>query len=568
MKNGVFLGIGIQSYEGGLSDLLGARHSAICLGAWAAAQGYTTKVLTDEEGALEMNAITDTMHELLGDGGQSRIIVAFAGHGMRRDGTEEYWLLSNWKAADGAINMARFRERLRTYRPKQIGFFSDACRTLPPKQARHVSGSGVIRFQDYDPASIEIVTLHGSIESEPALSTPTSAPRPYCFFSRVLFDTLKGDYSDNSTVVIEPDLRRSLKRELPLLAATYGRKQNPDPEGGFIENNLWSDLTLDMSELPSMNLPGSEDGHQTDADEENPIGLSKPVMVTAQSVGAGDRWNAKVENRRKLASSKRDKKYNDLLDLVPSTSSDAVVYGGTIEEQLVLKGLKQPIAKSSSVLLRLNHGYWVGAAKWGGSKPIFGCDGHGSVYLSLSNRGTPNKGLIDNLITASLGGRIEDLADLAARVRDMKHKDPVYGVIAGYAYLGMGSHLDARRMATFYLEQLQPIPFDVALACRLPLTWHKNHYRISIPAVQKREPLNKAEAERTFTYEERASCDGAVSGHFPWMRQGWNWLEDSQNDRLKELRSVVKDGLRASIFTTLSANAGTQLAAHLREMTS
>ena len=120
MQDSIFLGIGIQSYEGGLNDLMGARRSVKALGSWALSQGYRTQILTDEKGLVNSATVGDVLHALLGDGGQHRIIVAFAGHGMRRDGAEEFWLLSRWKDADGAIDIGRFRDPSELIDPNKL----------------------------------------------------------------------------------------------------------------------------------------------------------------------------------------------------------------------------------------------------------------------------------------------------------------------------------------------------------------------------------------------------------------------------------------------------------------
>src|SRR4051812_45268241 len=130
MPNDLCIAIAVSTPEN-LDAVPGAIPSAKRVVAWAQALGYSTELVTDEVNPVTCELLNEVFQRKLGQGGQRRLIVSFAGHGLIRGGAEEYWLLNGWRTqATGAVNYLKLRDRLGTYRPQQLAVISDACRSL------------------------------------------------------------------------------------------------------------------------------------------------------------------------------------------------------------------------------------------------------------------------------------------------------------------------------------------------------------------------------------------------------------------------------------------------------
>jgi len=108
----------------------------------------------------------------------------------------------------------------------------------------------------------------------------------------------------------------------------------------------------------------------------------------------------------------------------------------------------------------------------------------------------------------------------------MKHVDPVLGIISAYLYDSIGDIENIRRMAFYYVKHGQPIPYDIALLGQLRGEWRDGVLSAKVPTVSKREPRTEAEGANTWTFSDTPATAGEVAGLWPWMRQGWTFLDD------------------------------------------
>src|SRR5262249_36626024 len=83
---------------------------------------------------------------------------------------------------------------------------------------------------------------------------------------------------------------------------------------------------------------------------------------------------------------------------------------------------------------------------------------------------------------------------VAARIRVEKHVDPVLGAISAYLYESVGDIDSIRRIAWFYADANEPIPFDIALLANLNGERRDGRLYVSIPPVPKRAPRTADEA--------------------------------------------------------------------------
>jgi hypothetical protein len=153
--------------------------------------------------------------------------------------------------------------------------------------------------------------------------------------------------------------------------------------------------------------------------------------------------------------------------------------------------------------------------------------------------------------------------DLAAEIRQFKHADPVLGVISAYLYDSIGDVESIRRMAYFYVMNSQPIPYDIALMGQLRGERRPDGLlSVLVPAVAKRKPRTKGEKEREWTYSATREVIGEVGGFWPWMRQGWAFLDDAAADGSNLIVRGLADltsNLTNARFATLDAQGGRRL---------
>jgi hypothetical protein len=223
--------------------------------------------------------------------------------------------------------------------------------------------------------------------------------------------------------------------------------------------------------------------------------------------------------------------------------------------------------RATAVLLELNDGAFAALT----ALPSFICSVMceqsgvaGLVYRAC--HGSPRDVGVTAHALAQLesgGMRASAQTELAVELRREKHADPVLGVISAYLYESVGDMDSIRRMAYFFVEHAQPIPYDVALLAELPCRLEEGQLRAQVPAVAAREPRTPAEAGAPWTFRETPAVNGAVAGLWPWMRQGWSFLEQPRAPGGLVLPEVfeLSPHVARSRFTTLDAEGGKRLIA-------
>jgi hypothetical protein len=552
-----------------LDEVRGAIPSATRLSRWAALQGYEVELVTDEAQPVTCATLAAVFKRKLGNGGQPRIVVSFAGHGLIRGGAEEYWLLTHWRTQPTeAVNFLKLRDRLGTYLPKQIATISDACRSLPTERAKWVEGNGVVEIKDYVERPVQFAHLAATRAAQPAYATPLDASESYCFFTQVLTSALCGhpvvqfeQDTSGQPIVTEDRLFDVVERELPLLASRHGRRQVPELQGGWRSpNNVWSILRDDVR------------------------ALVKPPLTPTGAAALPATRNA-ISERKDFADARAHVRTMDFVQQLQAedrathfeTGCGLVVVGAAVEEVVAGLGvvverdgggpewfrLTIPNGRAAPVALRLATGAWVAAAAYGNFIGTFTVGGEGAKSYVLRRLFTKHAPAETAVAEAATGGSLGDPYDLAARLRDDKHDDPVLGALAAYAYARVGAIDEVRRMCAYYGLNQQPAPFDAVLLARAPLVRDADGYICEIPAVAERLPRNNAEKMRFFTYQATPAVQVRVAGSCPWLRQGWALLEDDFRPEFRGLASLAS-GVRPDVFTTLTPLAGRDLADRIR----
>src|ERR1700730_17338308 len=99
-------------------------------------------------------------------------------------------------------------------------------------------------------------------------------------------------------------------------------------------------------------------------------------------------------------------------------------------------------------------------------------------------------------------------------------------MISAYLYDASGDSDSIRRMASFYAEYNQAIPYDIALLGGLHGNRTERGFVVEVPEVKERRPRTDAEEQRYWTHCRMEARSGLVGGLWPWMRQGWTFLDD------------------------------------------
>lgn len=185
------------------------------------------------------------------------------------------------------------------------------------------------------------------------------------------------------------------------------------------------------------------------------------------------------------------------------------------------------------------------------------------MYRPYYNRAGIAAGAEDAIYNMELGGlRVAAIANLAVQLRMEKHIDPVMGAISAYLYDSIGDIGNVRRMAYYYAEHGQPIPYDIALIAELRPAVRDGEIWVDVPEVKKRKPRPGDEEQHEWTHEATRAARGPVAGLWPWLRQGWAFLEDESPEAIPLVRPDITNlrrHLRPGRFTTFDATGGRQL---------
>jgi Caspase domain len=559
-----------------LPFLSGALNGARAFHEWAQALGYDSRLVTDEEEPVTAARVRSELEGLLsGDAGTHRLLVYFAGHGVIREVEEGLWLLSDWNEELRAVNVEALRRRLDRYRIDQVAFFADACRKLPADVDTADLTPDALLGKGPAPRSPTPPAIDKFIAAQDGTATfmiPGADPDDdRCLFSGVLLEGLWGT-RPNAFSKLLPDkvTSRSLgayvQSEASKVAESYRLTLVPSwsstfPEGDDIYFGDGPKVTppdfppwppaeelvgldggvagaeLELRDVPAAPPPDTRLEEQLRTQErpdhfetgsgfavsgEAVVGLWTPADVVAEAAGRPDWWRLRSANE---------------------------------------SWLRQP----AGVLVELANGLFAAPA----ALPEF------IASVAVSDRGVaavvyreiyahPDAAMAteDAIVRLERGGlRADDVTDLAAELRPGKHADPVRGVIAAYLYDSIGDVESIRRMAFFYLQHDQAIPYDIALLAQLEgerrddgLLW------ATVPAVPSREPRTEKESNLGWTYTATAELAGVVGGFWPWLRQGWAFLDDPADDgSTLVLPGLIEaaDDLAAARFTTLH-HAGAQ----------
>jgi|CXWL01.1.fsa_nt_gi hypothetical protein len=577
----VCIAIAVARPEGGLDPLPGALSGAAAIANWAVRLGYRTVVITDAKPMLPVSLarLKAEIQPLLSDPEEklNRVIVAFSGHGLMRDVSQELWLLSNWKTGTNeAIDVNRFKLRLRSYRPNQITIIGDACRTFSPESAGDLNGSPVLDRASPNTGDVLFDVILATEPGEPALHTPPTAPRPYCVLSHVLVKALWGQYEEavdrqrpDGPVITSDTLRNALVKHLKPEAERLNAIQRPEVSTGFVPPDNVYARVADLGAPPHLESPSPSPPSPSPTFDHRLHGTE--VLFRQLRLPRPESFNAGVDIlKQRYHLDGRPPEFVSRTGVQVAGSGMRFVSTHTASEDLRAKDgewIEFQAKAPGPLLIQCEDGRWIGAAAYpeflvsivvgerGAESVIYRPYGMFSAELPSARAVAQlNLGLLSNM----------SALDLAAQLRPFRHIDPVMGVLSAYLYARAEDRDSIRRVGAQFASLGQPVPFDVALLAELDLKAKGDLLVADLPAVQARVPRTAAEEAVPQLFAATNPARVTIAGSFPWMRQGWGLLEGSSWEPSKILLNFL-GALEPAPFTTLSNDAGIELVSLVKQ---
>ncbi|MEL7319828.1 MAG: hypothetical protein AAFN04_14440, partial [Pseudomonadota bacterium] len=501
-----------------------------------------------------------------------------------------------------AIDIGLLLESLEGYGVRQIAVISDACRSPAYERwNRSMTHDGVLPLGPFDPLDLDSETdtdlfqaVH-KFDQAYMLREREDAP-PRCIFTSVLMEALHGEGENafNEDGEITSDTIVSyLRQNVNKRAQTYGVRMKPQTRATWLDNdNIYITAakleTANLSPLapwPSEAAPEAQGGLIGDLMESFGKNLVGATSLGGQSQSLGDK-DAGEAFRTAVAKEAADveefeAETDDRLTALRTQMNDTdwVQLETAPEAPLsaTIGGEGRPAAVHAD-----KHQGWVLAelavspdnAAFVGSllMPDFETDltvmtekGCVATTLRQSDFGRGSGAFSHEVIERMAAGSLDtdqtlDKAlDDALEVRHAKHRDPILGVIAAYLYHAVGDIRRIRRMAGFYADREQELPYDIALLARVQSSVEDGKLIAHIPKVGKQTPRTEYESDYAGYFSKREPCDVRVAGRFPIMRNGWFALGRRADTLVAPGLAELAGELTDAPFTTLSREGGERL---------
>jgi hypothetical protein len=586
MSRDVAIAIGVADATP-LPYLSGAVNGARAFHEWASQVGYDSRLLTDEDAPVTLLRLRQELELVLepADGTIHRMVLYFAGHGLIREAEEGLWLLSDWDSEQRAVAVEVLKRRLYMHDIQQIAIFADCCRSLPRDiLAADLTPDGVLGRGPNQPDKIPpIDKFIATQDGTTAFMVPGASPEAdRCLFSGVLMEGLWAIKPEALSKVVKDkvtsrSLGKYLEGEVPKRAESYSRKLVPNvsptfPEGDDIYFYPGSGDAPKPPPLPEWPAPANV----------VPMEIEEPERTRRSGEAAASRGSDEAKRGLSSRSERLIKKIQE--QQRPQhfeTGAGFAVDGGLVKcvwttPDVIAEPHGKPnwwrlrhqnnsiLATSAPVLIEFNDGVFAAVAAMPSFITTVLRDGPGISALIYRKVDQPveTAAVAEKAIAKMESGalRAADATNLAVKLRLEKHNDPVLGVISAYLYDSIGDIDSIRRMAFYYTLYGQPIPYDIALLAQLRGKRRNNVIRTKVPAVRERKARTEGEQKYDWTRSATNAQDGEVGGSWPWMKQGWAFLDDEPDLVALGLTKISRH-LVPGRFTTLNKKGAMLLAA-------
>jgi hypothetical protein len=578
--------IGIARAES-LGYLPGALSASEQIGDWAARSGFDKiAVVTDKDMPVTISRLREVFTGLLQDDGSEieAFVLHFAGHGFRTGAEQNLWLPSDWHSELRAIAVEALRNKLYRHGIKNLTIFSDACRSLPNTlEITELTPDAILGRGPYDAVPPIIDRYNAVADGQQAFMIPGQPPdKGCCIFSTALLEGLWGHRADAFdkhllNLVTPESLDLFLRSRLHEIGTKYRLNCRPDNMPGTPRDHfIYFDKGRPPPEMPA------------------PPSWPEPVRVVEESRAARPRTNVPI--RDDLIVSYRGSA-NRLQARAQQVARESALSRASEIFRQAIRGNRR--TGQLIILEDRVSGIWsgstsktIGAPHW--TRCSFSFDRNDAVQALVQFEDGIFTSVIvySNLITLMTrdaisgprwtcinpGDRKPDLDrsidaigllergdltasrvdDLTIGLRGMKHVNPTLGAAASYLYDYSGDIDSIRRMAFYYADCGQSMPFDVAFMGMLKGVRRNSYKEVIVPAVEGRSELRRNAQLPDWVSDPTPATRGKVAGAWPWFRQGWDFVDEPENEETPVATPIqgLSPFLLNSAFTSFSSEGG------------
>lgn len=553
--------IAVSNYAGAYPQLPGTLTSSARLANWARdpAPGRNYKVLEITDAAnkpVTVDRLRKEIEGLLTTTIIDRLVVYFAGHGLVRSATDQFWLLTN-AAQDRreGVDLMPFIDGLKRYdigvssqhlMKGQLCIIADACR-FTGSDAISFTGDPILtsaaKAKPMD-TDMFLATTLGDFAYQP---TAVSGGVASCLFSDVLCEALEGGvpsvidaYHAFGTVIDNQKLATYLDDEVPKRAKKYNENMTPDTISGLRRDFNFYDLlppvTLRTDQVPAgdacvaANLkrdqPQSEPGRRIVPN----ISDRDPGVVQKRST----RFSGSDFLMEELGSIPRS------AGVVVSKFDKQVALPEMAMEHLVVNGSRwmflPRIAHPAPQLFVRQRDFWTLAPVYPYSVTLLQPQHPGDVMVNTQNESGETDW--DSTLSSSVANSprehrsMKDAIRAADQLRYGKERLPLHADQAGYIYHMVGDTDNIVRTA-HYMARAGFLTCDLACLAATDLRWSygENGWEIhaDLPSVERdNDPLRPDFANEAMD----AWPDVPVNTLFPVFRQGWRRMSELPFDSM------------------------------------
>jgi hypothetical protein len=561
------LAIGVRK-SGSLPTLDGAIADAHAFAEWASnpKHGYDVRLVTDEGGPLTIERLRTTIDAILEET-VSRLLIFYSGHGICSQ-LGDYWLLSKYdRDGEEAVNVLLSMRNARRLGIGQIAVFSDACRSSL-NRAAFISGRVIFpsprRGTTISPYDEFLSTDIGDASQEVPDEDPSKS---YGVFSRCVLAALRGMEPEAAEdraprkVISSGSLANWLEKTVPF--------QSGKIPGGIVQN---------PSITPSWRCPNDEYAEYPVLREEATVlrrmgetgrRVLDWTVRGGESLGLSDRRarRAKAQARVAQSTSDRERKIRERSLAFQAqrgresfeTHQGLTVVGSTITEVVVPQGTNVDLFTENvlphvrgyggphSIALKTDQKFWIAATLLPEFIGTLVVNQSGVESLNYAPpRSSPNRDANlrsekvvadwNALLSVDRRTKPRDWEGFAEEVRQMKHINPAFGILAAYAYERSGMIDEIANIGWYFASRNNFVPFDVMALLR---------------AYGDPDAMIRAQGDWNLNQI-------VVAGGFPALTQGWSLLdvESGASSELVRLRA----GLMDSVWTTFDEQTGRRFA--------
>ena len=496
---------------------------------WALTQGMDrelVKTMTDKAGSVKAGDIEETISDLVTKtDGLEQLIIYFAGHGVNVS-YNEYWLLTRaLESINQSVNVSASVKLARNCGINHVVFLSDACRSVP-KTIREQGTQGTVVFPPppvgAKKSAVDVFYATGIFE--PALEikdTDKAAANFRAVFTDSLLEALNGQHKD--VCEVDAKLGEKVVRPWPLndfliddvpsrvydLTQSFDRTQVPDATITSRPGEVWlSDVSkADPPSAPTFSAtPGTR---EISDDVRADMAASGDLILEALesedlSIPTAIEWIKIAAEARSKTSTTRSA--NFAIDIAQAADHLSQPFGAEDFESEcgfnVRSGAFEEVVGNVNFRIKDN-GTAVGIDLKDGPTSVLlvfksGFGALVAAYPEFIGNITLGEESLDALnyepsrrswrwsffeedaneirtlkaVTAAASKRGvfrlrgEKSEEMARRMQLAKGVDPSLALYAAHAYSDQGNDKYLNQMADFLSNDLQKIPFDVALLAK------------------------------------------------------------------------------------------------------